>query len=298
MDSQRPAAEHYDLLVLGHVSKDIIVTPEEQTEGVGGAVVYSCAALSRLKAKILALTKVALEDLETLEVLKAMGVPVVCRNSQETTSIRNTYHTADRERRTCEAIGQAAPFSLDDIPEGVTADVYYMGGLMLGEFPEALIAALAERGKTAVDVQGFLRVNENGPMVFRDWDAKTEVIPSIHYLKTDAVEAEILTGLKDREAAAQTLYDWGAHEVVLTHNAEVMVCADDQLHRAPFTPKNLSGRTGRGDTCFGSYCYWRKEHSPEESCRFAAALTCLRMEVPGPFTGSVQDVREALDTRY
>lgn len=298
MDSESPGPRHYDLLVLGHVSKDIIVTPEEETTGVGGAVVYACAAVSRLGAELLALTKAAPEDTETLEVFGDMGVPFVHRGSKETTSIRNTYHAADRERRSCEALGQADPFLLEDIPAGVTADVYYMGGLMRGEFPEALITALVRRGKTAVDVQGFLRVNENGPLVFRDWENKRELIPAIHYLKTDAAEAEILTGLSDREAAAQTLYDWGAEEVMLTHNEEVLVCANNRLYRAPFTARDLSGRTGRGDTCFGTYCYWRQEHGPEEACRFAAALTSLKMETPGPFTGSVEDVLEVLHTRY
>jgi sugar/nucleoside kinase (ribokinase family) len=172
-----------------------------------------------------------------------------------------------------------------------------MGGLIKGEFPEAFVLAMAERGKVAVDVQGFLRVSENGPMVFRDWDRKRDIISHIHYLKTDAAEAEILTGLSDVDEAARTLRRWGAAEVVLTHNRGVLVCADSGVHGFPWTSRNLSGRTGRGDTCFSSYCAWRKHHTPEESVRFAAALTSLKMEVPGPFGGTVADVEAALTER-
>ena len=183
-----------------------------------------------------------------------------------------------------------APFELDEVPADVTADIYYLGGLMKVEFPEAFVLAMTARGKVAIDAQGFMRVNENGPMVFRDWDNKREVIAAVHYLKTDAAEAETLTGESDRAKAIKILASWGAKEVMLTHSSEVLVWAEGKIHAAPFTARNLSGRTGRGDTCFASYCYWRRRHSAAEACRFAAAVTSIKMEQPGPFMGHLEDV--------
>jgi sugar/nucleoside kinase (ribokinase family) len=280
---------HYDLLILGAISKDIIITPEGVEHSIGGAVVYSSVAVKHLGANILAVTKLHPDDRQALEVFERYGVPYQFRESAQTTSIRNTYHTADRDRRTCEAIGMVDPFTLDDVPEDITADVYYLGGLMKGEFSESFILAMSERGKVAIDAQGFMRVNENGPMVFRDWDNKKEVIAEVHYMKTDAAEAETLTGEQDRVKAALILASWGAKEIMLTHSTEVLVCVDGEIYAAPFTARNLSGRTGRGDTCFASYCYWRQKHTPEEACRFAAAVTSLKMEHPGPFTGGLAD---------
>jgi sugar/nucleoside kinase (ribokinase family) len=285
---------HYDLLIFGAVSKDIIITPESRTCGVeysiGGAVVYSSVAAKHLGANLLAVTKLHPDDWQALEVFERFGVPHLFRNSAHTTSIENTYHTADRDRRTCKALGMVDPFTLDDVPPDATAEVYYLGGLMKGEFPEPFVVAMCERGKVAIDAQGFMRVNENGPMVFRDWDNKKEVISAVHYLKTDAAEAETLTGERDRPRAAQILASWGAKEVMLTHSTEVLVCAEGKMYAAPFTARNLSGRTGRGDTCFASYCYWRQHHTAEEACHFAAAVTSLKMERPGPFTGSIEDI--------
>lgn len=283
---------HYDMLILGAVSKDIIITPEDTEYSIGGAVVYSSVAAKNLGANLLAVTKLHSDDLQALEVFKRYGVPHRFRESAHTTSIRNTYHTADRDRRTCEALGMVDPFTLDDVPTDATADVYYLGGLMKGEFPESFVLAMCRRGRVAIDAQGFMRVNENGPMVFRDWDNKKEVIAAVHYLKTDHAEAETLTGESDRVRAARMLASWGAKEVMLTHSSEVLVCVDGEIHAAPFTPRNLSGRTGRGDTCFASYCFWRQDHTPAEACRFAAAVTSRKMEHPGPFTGSIDDVGE------
>ncbi|HQN01871.1 MAG TPA: PfkB family carbohydrate kinase [Candidatus Hydrogenedentes bacterium] len=285
---------HHDLLILGAVSKDIIITPENVEHSIGGAVVYSAVALKHLGANILAVTKLNPEDRQALEVFDRHGVPYRFLESPTTTSIRNTYHTADRDRRTCEALGMAAPFTLNDVPDDVTAEVYYLGGLMKGEFPEAFVLAMTKRGKVAIDAQGFMRVNENGPMVFRDWENKKEVIAAVHYLKTDAAEAETLTGEQDRKKAIQILASWGAKEIMLTHHTEVMVCVDGEIFTAPFTARNLSGRTGRGDTCFASYCYRRIEHTPEEACRFAAAVTSRKMEHPGPFTGNINDISDSI----
>ncbi len=288
----------YDMLIVGHVSKDENITPDDRELSIGGAVVYSAVTAIRIGADITALTKLNEDDLSALEIFSKHNVPYIYRNSRQTTSIRNTYSTPDRDRRKCEAIGVADPFTIEDIPDDIQADCYYLGGLIQGEFPEALIVELAKRGKIATDVQGFIRVNENGPMVFRDWDRKREIIPHVTYLKTDAAEAEILTGETDIEKAARMLHGWGADEVMVTSSPGVLVFAEGAAHFSPFTAKNLSGRTGRGDTCFCTYCYWRKNHSPAESCRFASALTSLKMETPGPFSGTIVDVEAAIAERY
>lgn len=288
----------YDMLILGHVSKDENITPEDREFSIGGAVVYSSVTAVRIGADVTVLTKLNESDLAALDVFSKNNVPHMYRESRQTTSIRNTYFTPDRDRRKCEALSVADPFSMEDIPDDIQTDCYYLGGLIKGEFPESLIVELSNRGKVATDVQGYLRVNENGPMVFRDWDEKREIIPYVTYLKTDAAEAEILTDETDCETAARILHDWGADEVMVTSSAGVLVFAEGQSYLSPFTSKNLSGRTGRGDTCFCTYCYWRRTHTPEESCLFAAALTSLKMEAPGPFSGTTDDVISAIAERY
>jgi sugar/nucleoside kinase (ribokinase family) len=124
---------------------------------------------------------------------------------------------------------------------------------------------------------------------------KKELLPRVTYFKTDAAEAEILTGEKDREKAAKVLQSWGAREVMLTHNTEVLLCSEGKISRAPFTNKNFSGRTGRGDSTFASYLAWRKSHDIEESLRYAAALCSIKMESPGPFSGTVEDVLKRME---
>ena len=138
-------------------------------------------------------------------------------------------------------------------------------------------------------------------MKFFDWTNKKRYLPMVSYFKTDAAEVEILTGLADRDAAARALAEIGrrpdgaAPEIMVTHNTEVIVLAGGKIYRAPFTPSNLSGRTGRGDTTFSAYLTHRLNHGPEESLRFAAALCSIKMEKPGPFSGTMDEVRSRME---
>ena len=76
----------------------------------------------------------------------------------------------------------------------------------------------------------MLRWVENGGMVYHDWAEKKELLPYVRFLKTDAAEAEILTGLTDRAEAARQLYQWGAKEILITHK---MCIRDRSMERPP-----------------------------------------------------------------
>ena len=150
----------------------------------------------------------------------------------------------------------------------------------------------------AIDVQTMLRWVENGGMVYHDWAEKKELLPYVRFLKTDAAEAEILTGLTDRAEAARQLYQWGAKEILITHNTEVLVYDGREIYTCPIRARNLSGRTGRGDTTFAGYINeWLTADIPTV-LRSATALVPLKMETPVPFTGTWTDAEACLKEFY
>ena len=135
-------------------------------------------------------------------------------------------------------------------------------------------------------------------MAFHDWAEKKQYLPVIDYLKTDAAEAEILTGLTDRAEAAKLLHSWGAKEVLITHNTEVLAYDGVTTYTCPIKARNLSGRTGRGDTTFAGYINERLTADIPTALRFATALVSLKMETRGPFTGTRADVDAYLKEFY
>ena len=291
--------KRYDSFIMGHISIDENIYQGEAVKEIGGAVFYSSCASHAISHKIGVLTKLSQKDREYLEAFKVSKEDITALDSRNTTSIRNIYHSVDRERRTCTALSVADPFTIDDIPDNIDSQIYHFAGLISGEFDSEMIKFLCNKGKVALDVQGFLRVvGENKEMVFKDWKEKKEYLPYIDYLKTDAAEAEIMTGTKDRKKAAKMLFGWGAKEIMITHNKEVLIYNGTKYYAYPLKPRNLSGRTGRGDTCFSTYITERADKEIEEALLFAAALVSFKMEKPGPFKGTREEVEDYIKKFY
>jgi sugar/nucleoside kinase (ribokinase family) len=60
----------------------------------------------------------------------------------------------------------------------------------------------------------------------------------------------------------------------------------------------MEGRSGRGDTCVGSYVAARLEHPPEEAIYWSAATTSLKMEAPGPIRRSYEEIFDLVENTY
>ncbi len=290
----------YSSVILGHISYDQNIDHEGHLqEMLGGAVLYSSASAFALGHNVLAVTKLALKDKERLKAFTLPPENILVKDSKTSTMIRNQYLSADKEKRICTCLELGEPFTAADLPDADAA-LWHFAGLIYGDFDGDMIKAAAKKGDTAVDVQGFLRhadMAHGGNMFFEDWMEKKELLPYITYLKTDAAEAEIMTGLTDRREAAKLLYSWGAKEILITHNTEVLAYDGKDFYTCPIKSRNLSGRTGRGDTTFAAYINERLNNGIEQSLQMATATVSLKMETPGPFRGSKSDV-EAYIRRF
>jgi sugar/nucleoside kinase (ribokinase family) len=107
-----------------------------------------------------------------------------------------------------------------------------------------------------------------------------------------------MTGTKNRKKAAEILFGWEAKEIMITHNKEVLIYNGKKHYTCPLKPRNLSGRTGRGDTCFSTYITERLNKVIEEALLFATALVSLKMERPGSFKGTRDEVEDYIKKFY
>lgn len=291
--------KHYDLMIVGPATRDVNIDyTGAEDRSVGGAVTFCTPAARAAGARVFAAVKIAPEDRDILGAFRGDPEDVALLPSEKTTLMRNEYFTADRERRNSSCPAQSGPITPDQIPE-VDCGLYHLAGLLYGDFPNELIVELKKRGKVSADIQGFLRHNEGGLMNFHDWSDKLEYLKYFDFLKTDAAEAEILTGLTDRREAAKQLYAWGAKEILISHNSEMLVYDGKDFFTCPVKARNLSGRTGRGDTTFGAYLAKRMTGSPiAEALLFATAAVSLKMEAPGPLSASEADIQKYIDEFY
>ena len=290
----------YDILIIGPVSLDCNVDylGNERRE-LGGAIVQSGYAAVNSGNKVAIYTKFNQSEVDKNNLFKdAKDIRLIIGDSKHTCSIKNIYNTPDCEERRCISTGVCDRFYFDEIQD-IKTDIYYFAGLIEGDFDEEIIKEASRYGKTALDTQSVLRyVKDNGEMDFRDWLNKKEYMPYIDYLKADAKEAKILTGCDDRYEAARELKKLGAKEIMISHNTEMLIYDGEEFYTCPVVSDNLSGRTGRGDTVFAAYVTERRTKSIEESLQYATALVSLKMETPGPYKGTRENVYEYIKSRY
>ena len=288
--------KNYDLMIIGPATRDVNIDyTGAEDRSVGGAVTFCTPAARATGASVFAAVKIAPED---ADIMAAFGWDAALLPSAKTTLMRNEYFTPDRERRNSSCPAQSDPVLPEEIPD-VPCRLYHLAGLLYGDFPNALIDSLHAKGMVSADAQGFLRHNEGGKMCFHDWKDKLAYLPYMDFFKTDAAEAEILTGITDRALAARQLYEWGAKEILVSHNTEMLVFDGKEIYTCPVRARNLSGRTGRGDTTFGSYLAMRMRGAGvSEALLYATACVSLKMETPGAFTGTRSDVEAYINAFY
>lgn len=285
-----------DLLFLGHFAVDRIIVDGISETVSGGGVYYGAIAAARLGARVGVVTRLREADFGRLVELRDAGIEVFPAPAAETSGIANYYDSTDMERRVCVPLGFAGAIREADVPDA-RAHIYAITPIIAGEVDLPLLQALAARGPVALDVQGFVRVRVGDALLFRPWPAMAEGLRHVTYLKVDRAEAEAITGEADLAGAARRLAAYGPREIVLTESAGVTVYAEGETYFAPFTPRSLAGRTGRGDTCFATYLTKRLSASPAEACAWAGAVTTLKQEQPGPWRGGLAAVQALLAGR-
>ena len=290
----------FDTMIIGQITLDRNIDYDGREERInGGAVTFSGYAAAAIGYSVAVVPKGNTQVIDPYRVFADSKVEKIFPIETPTyTEMENTYFTPDRERRRALNTRGIEPYRPEELPTE-PARIYHLGGLVAGDIGADFLKACAARGDVGLDVQAMIRCRrEDGALELRDWREKHELLPLIRYLKTDAAEAEVLTGTADREKAAFLLCEWGAREVLITHNTEAIVCDGKRIYRSKLCPHNLSGRTGRGDTTFAGYLCERLTKDIPEALEFAAALVSLKMETPGPFKGTREDVERFRKENY
>ncbi len=275
---------NYDVIIAGHFARDRNVFMGKAADVPGGAVYYGGHVLAALGVRGAIVTRLAEQDRPLLDSLADRGVDVLHRAGPATTGIENTYLDETMDRRNCVPIAIGHPFRPGEFP-AMKTHIVHIAPLIRGEAPGEFVRELGAWGRLGLDAQGFLRVHRDGSLRLERDDRFRELLRHAEFLKLDHAEAETLTGCTDRGAAMDRILEMGVEEVVLSHASGVTARRGMEVVDAPWTSRQLRGRTGRGDTCMAAYLACRALGlGIEDSLALAAEVTSRKMEQPGPFS--------------
>jgi sugar/nucleoside kinase (ribokinase family) len=291
----------YDITFVGHMCYDEIIPYGGKPHvAPGSAVLCGAMVAPRVGKKVAAVVKMAKNDENILQPMKDAGVDTFLIPSEETTYSRVFHYSPNVDERKLTLVKSAGIISIKDVPE-LDSTCVHLAGISDTEFDMPLIKGLKERGYSlSADMQSFVRhvTPVTKDIEYSDVENKKEIAAMMDKLKLDIVEAKILTGTDDLEKAGIIVESWGCPEVMITHAEGVLARVNGVTYYEKFSNSNMSGRTGRGDTTFSAYLSWRLDHDPLESMKFAAALVSIKMETPGPFNGTLEDVLIRLKEKH
>lgn len=294
-------SKNYELTFVGHMCYDeIIPFGGKPIIAPGSAVLCGAMVAARVGKKVAAVVKMSPKDRNILKPMKDVGVDTYLIPSDVTTYSRVLHESENVDERKLTLVKSAGLISIGDVPRLDTKCVH-LAGISDTEFDMELMKGLRSRGGSlSVDMQSFVRhvSPETREIQFNDVGNKREIVGMMGKVKLDVVEARILTGTEDLEKAAVIVEKWGCPEIVITHSQGVLARVDGTTYYEKFSNSSVAGRTGRGDTTFSAYLSWRLDHGAGESLKFAAALVSIKMETPGPFGGTLEDVEKRLKDKH
>ncbi|MHC1739808.1 MAG: PfkB family carbohydrate kinase [Anaerolineaceae bacterium] len=292
------AQKIYDVLYIGNYTKDTIITPTGTRYVDGGAVNYAAHAAAHLGVSVAVVTRLAKEDDRLIESFKKDGIDCFETYTPQSTLMKLEYPTTDPDIRTLTVAGYAGNITAKDV-DSLSAKAAVIGPSLRGEVGLDVIKVLqAKKMIIAADMQGYVRVLRGTELNYEPWPEMAETLSHVNIVKSDMVEAEFLTGETDVLKAAKFYANMGPQEIVLTHRDGVLIYANGTSYEMGFFPSQLIGRSGRGDTCIGTYVAMRLSKSPREAGIWAAAVTSLKMEKLGPFDRSIAEVEAFIHDKY
>ena len=284
-----------DIICIGHITHDRIVTPDRDVHMPGGTSFYFSYGLRHLMGdrkdiNYRLITSLAEKDMKSVEDMRREGIEVEVIPSCETVYFENIYGANQNNRRQ-RVRAKADPFTREKLGD-ISARYIVLGTLLADDFDLDALHYLSERGTLVVDAQGYLREVRGEEVHAIDWKEKREALRYVDILKVNEYEIEVLTGVTDQHRACELLAEWGVKEVLLTLGSYgSVVYADGRFYDIPaYDPLNVVDATGCGDTYVMAYVYRRLlGDDPGQAGRFASAVASIKLEASGPFCGTEAD---------
>jgi sugar/nucleoside kinase (ribokinase family) len=295
-----------DLIVVGNLAYDDIITPFDRRQRVfGGSVAYAALCAARLGQKVGVVSKVGRDyDMSDLTPLSQAGVDVAGVKQVDGTTTRFECVYDEQENRQQRLLGACAPIFPQDIPDPYLQAKKVALLPIFDELPYQTVTRLAV-GKSLVcmDPQGYLRSVGQGKrvcpepfdsaqdkrgrrVVQRAWDDRERFLEKVDVLATSLPELEALAGADDPVKAVRLLASYGPQIVLVTREGGArtgfnsFVYCGGRLQEVPaIPPRAFVDPGGAGDSSATAFFIeYERTGNPSWSALFASAAASFVME--------------------
>jgi sugar/nucleoside kinase (ribokinase family) len=288
-----------DIVVVGHLSRDLLVTPETSREALGGGTAYAMLApsLGISRCGIVSCVGGDFED-EYMRALVKSGLDIagVSRDGQHTTRFINQYDSTGVRTQRVEAI--AAPIKKNALLERHLQSRVIHFCPLIGEIDISCIKAAKEAGAlVSLDPQGFLRTVQGDRVVPKEWTDRTAVLKHVDVLKLDEDELQSAVGTATEIDAVGRILNEGPEIVIVTRDrrGSTIYSQEDKIDIPLILADQLVDTTGSGDTyAIGFLVEYTQNENLKQAGMFGASCASFNLETMGP---SEMPTRKQVESR-
>lgn len=283
-----------NFLLIGPLTKDLIIENNNERSSVGGAVFYQSFIFESFNPNYTILTTLGENDIELLNDFpnKYKIQPIF---KKETLTFKNNYSDENPNHRKQSSNFVNNPILKKDFKNLLddNFDSFVLNPLISTDIPIKTIEYLKNFNiPIYLSLQGYLRNDIGGNIELSHFNNLEELLFNIDTVFLDINEAKILFNNKlNIQEILNKIADYGPNEVIIT-------CADkgsiifskesNEYFKIPaYIPKIVKNPTGAGDTYMASYLIKRSRSLNIGECgKFAAMTSSIKISELNHFNKS------------
>jgi sugar/nucleoside kinase (ribokinase family) len=243
-----------EIVVVGHLSRDLIIMPNTTKEALGGSTAYAMLAPSIGAFGAGIVTKVGTDFEQSYhDTLRSSGLNLsgLIIDGPKSTRFVNKYDASGFRVQYVEAI--APSIRPDDFTEDhLEASIIHFSPLTSDEIDiECIHQARSSTALTSLDVQGYIRaVGKNGMVTPKEWSERDKILGQVDVVKFHEQELFTTVPAESELSAASRILSLGPRIVLVTHDqrGSVIYTRNAQVHIPLVLARALVDTTGCGDT--------------------------------------------------
>ncbi|TFG05917.1 carbohydrate kinase family protein [Candidatus Thorarchaeota archaeon] len=278
-----------EIVVVGHLSRDLLITPERRRETLGGGTAYAmlAPALGALGAGIV--TRVGADfEQEYLTLLRNSGLDLTGLrvSGPHTTRFVNEY---DKEGNRTQRVEHIAPplRSEDYMGQHLDVSITHFCPLTSDDIhPSCIEVARMHGSLTSLDVQGYLRRIDDGEVRECDWQNRDAVLRYVDVVKADQRELLLAVQAKSEISAVTKIMNLGPRIIVVTRDRKgsTIYTRNTQVDIPLVLADKFVDTTGSGDTyMIGFLLEYFRSGDIRRSGLFGATCASFNLETIGPY---------------
>ncbi|MFW9767693.1 MAG: carbohydrate kinase family protein [Candidatus Thorarchaeota archaeon] len=279
-----------EIVVVGNLSRDLIITPETRREALGGGTAYAmlAPAIGAFGAAIISNVGLDFEE-GYRRALESSGLDLAGLRITDGKSTRfvNEYDLLGTRVQRIESVAPSiTPSNFREVHQD--AKIIHFSPLTPDEIePECFETAPEEGALTSLDVQGYLRhVGEDGLVSPRRWNDRDKILSKVDVIKFHDSELRLTDSSESELSAVSHILDLGPIIVVVTrdHRGSTIYTRNSQVDIPLVLSKNQVDSTGCGDTyAIGFLLEYMRSLDISRAGLFAATCASFNAETFGPY---------------